>query len=224
MLSCIDSDKKGYEPIYRGSVKRGNPEKIKFHIKRTPLGVARDLELHRGSSEKRLCAKLISLYPTLDEERLKAFVADVPEDLWNDFKMYAYNGVPKAVEQPHRWNGTPEDFIFYIMDQWIKQRQHKVEIEQELPLFANTESVMPGQKEWDAFLSSYTGAFLLYVQPLRLHTFDGTNLVLCATNAQREAFETYTPDDVEHEMAVFKQALKKAFGRPVRISYYLTDK
>ena len=138
--------------------------------------------------------------------------------------MYAYNGVPKAVEQPHRGNGTAEDFIFYIMDQWIKQRQHKVEIEQELPLFANTESVMPGQKEWDAFLSSYTGAFLLYVQPFRLHTFDGTNLVLCATNAQREAFETYTPDDVEHEMAVFKQALKKAFGRPVRISYYLTDK
>ena len=38
MLSCVDPDKKGYEPIYRGSTKRGNPEKIKFHIKRTPLG------------------------------------------------------------------------------------------------------------------------------------------------------------------------------------------
>ena len=48
MLSCIDPDKKGYEHIHRGSARRGNPEKIKFHIKRTKLGVAQDMELHSG--------------------------------------------------------------------------------------------------------------------------------------------------------------------------------
>ena len=129
-----------------------------------------------------------------------------------------YNGKRKV--------GNPAYIEFTIYDT-IEQMQlsmlKKQKSENPMSLFSDEEA-KPGQKEWDAFLSSYTGAFLLYVQPLRLHTFDGTNLVLRATNAQREAFESYTPDDVEREMVAFKQALKKAFGRPVRISYYLTDK
>ena len=129
-----------------------------------------------------------------------------------------YNGKRKV--------GNPAYIEFTIYDT-IEQMQlsmlKKQKSEKPMSLFSDEEA-KPGQKEWNAFLSSYTGAFLLYVQPFRLHSFDGTNLVLRATIAQREAFESYTPDDVEREMVAFKQALKKAFGRPVRISYYLTDK
>lgn len=127
-----------------------------------------------------------------------------------------YNGKRK-VGNPAFIEFTVYDTIEQMHLSMLKKQQS----EKPMSLFLDEKSVKPGQKEWEAFLSSYKGAFLLYVQPLRLHSFDGTNLVLCATNAQREAFETYTPDDVEHEMAVFKQALKKAFGRSVRISYYL---
>lgn len=130
MLACTDGCKEGYEPIYRGSTKRGNPEKIKFHIKRTPLGVARELELHRGSSEQRLCSKLLDLYPTIDELRMKQFLAEVPEDVWNEFKKFAYSALPKSVEQPHRWDGTPEDYVFFLMMQWIKQKSPKPEPQQ----------------------------------------------------------------------------------------------
>lgn len=129
-----------------------------------------------------------------------------------------YNGKRKV--------GNPAYIEFTIYDT-IEQMQlsmlKKQKSEKPMSLFSDEEA-KPGQKEWNAFLSSYTGAFLLYVQPFRLHSFDGTNLVLRATIAQREAFESYTPDDVEREMVAFKQALKKAFGRSVRISYYLTDK
>ena len=129
-----------------------------------------------------------------------------------------YNGKRKV--------GNPAYIEFTIYDT-IEQMQlsmlKKQKSEKPMSLFSDEEA-KPGQKEWNAFLSSYTGAFLLYVQPFRLHSFDGTNLVLRATIAQREAFESYMPDDVEREMVAFKQALKKAFGRPVRISYYLTDK
>ncbi len=168
MLACTDECKDGYEPIYRGSAKRGNPDKIKFHIKRTPLGIARELELHRGASEQRLCVKLMELYPSLDEPKLQAFLADVPEDLWVDFKKYAYRGVPKAVEQPHRWSGTTEEFVFYIMEQWVAQRQPKQEKKAEKDLFSQAPVERPKPEpqgeigkyaeEWQKLLQTYNGA------------------------------------------------------------------
>ena len=125
MLASTDKCPDGYEPLYRGVAGRGNPEKIRFHIKRTPLGVAREQELHRGASEQRLCRKLLDAYPTLNEHRIKTFVADVPDYLWDEFKKYAYYGVPKAVEQPHRWDGSTEEFIYYILGEWVKSHSQK---------------------------------------------------------------------------------------------------
>lgn len=215
MLSCIDSDKKGYEPIYRGSVKRGNPEKIKFHIKRTPLGVARELELHRGSSEKRLCAKLTSLYPTLDRERLKAFVADVPEDLWNDFKAYAYNGVPKAVEQPHRWSGTMEDFVFYIMEQWIKQHSANTEAQQQSFAFDEAEEVKPGEKEWDAFLKAYRGAFSNIIYNFRFYRFENNTVHVTGPRDMYVRFQSAFTDNTKEALTFFRQ-LSECYGREVQ--------
>lgn len=218
MLACIDPDKKGYEPIYRGSAKRGNPEKIKFHIKRTPLGVARDLELHRGSSEKRLCAKLMSLYPTLDEERLKTFVADVPEDLWSDFKTYAYNGVPKAVEQPHSWNGTMEEFVFYIMGQWIKQHSVKPGPQQQTFAFAEAEEIKPGEKEWQQFLRLIDKDLAADLQKAQFLSYDGTYLFLGVPNK-------ILPTMIEErfkDIAVLNHTEKcsaKVFGKIITLKY-----
>ena len=215
MLSCIDPDKKGYEPIYRGSVKRGNPEKIKFHIKRTPLGVARELELHRGSSEKRLCAKLTSLYPTLDRERLKAFVADVPEDLWNDFKAYAYNGVPKAVEQPHRWSGTMEDFVFYIMEQWVKQHSANTEAQQQSFAFDEVEEVKPGENEWDAFLTAYRGAFANIIYNFRFYRFENNTVHVTGPRDMYVRFQSAFADNTKEALTFFRQ-LSECYGREVQ--------
>jgi hypothetical protein len=217
MLSCVDPDKKGYEPIYRGSTKRGNPEKIKFHIKRTPLGVARDLELHRGSSEKRLCAKLMSLYPTLDEERLKTFVAGVPEDLWNDFKTYAYNGVQKAVEQPHRWSGTMEEFVFYIMEQWIKQHSAKPEPRQQTFNFAEVEE-KPWEKEWQMFLNLIDKQLASDLRRVRYISLENGTVCLGATSkAQVEMIEAHFSD-----VAVLnhtKKCFAKVFGKTITLKY-----
>ena len=220
MLSCIDPDKKGYEPIYRGSAKRGNPEKIKFHIKRTPLGVARELEIHRGSSEKRLCAKLMSLYPTLDKERLKAFVADVPEDLWNDFKAYAYNGVPKAVEQPHRWNGTMEDFVFYVMEQWIKQHNAKPELQQQMFDFAEAEEVKPGEKEWRQLVGMLDGDIGEELRKVAFVSYNGKTVLLRARREQCKRVESCLSDDV---IAYVKKCSKQVFGKVIAWNYSLSD-
>lgn len=173
------------------------------------MGVARELEIHRGSSEKRLCAKLMSLYPTLDKERLNAFVADVPEDLWNDFKTYAYNGVPKAVEQPHRWNGTMEDFVFYIMEQWIKQHNAKPELQQMFD-FTEAEEVKPGEKEWQQLVAMLDGEIGEELRKVVFVSYDGKTVLLKASREQCKKVESCLSDDI---IAHVKNAQSKYLAR-----------
>ena len=233
MLSCIDPDKKGYEPIYRGTTKRGNPDKIKFHIKRTPLGMAREQKLHRGASEKQLCSKLMSLYPSLDKERLKAFLSDVPEALWDDFKTYAYNGVPKAVEQPHRWNGTLEDFIYYIMDNWIKHHKPKPEAQQQTFVFADAEEVTPksGETEWQqlvVMLDGETGVWLgsemsELLRRVTFENYDGKTVRLIVTQEQLTAMEDMLDNNVVKSKfgQLLGHCFKKDKRKKVRLDYDL---
>lgn len=226
-LASTPQCKEGYEPLYRGSVKRGNPEKIKFHIKRTPLGVARELELHRGSSEERLVRKLLELYPTLDEQVLRDFVASVPDELWNDFKKYAYSGVPKAVEQPHRWDGSPESFIMYIMKQWVEQKSVVAPVQ--MDMFANEESslttsspvekiLLPGEAEWQKFLQLYNGIMSSKLREMSFRQFEGGVVYINASRGQKISFARMLnahPDEQE----ILRKTLNEAYGGEVKISY-----
>ena len=166
-----------------------------------------------------MCTKLVWSDPTLDKERLKAFVADVPEDLWNDFKTYAYNGVQKAVEQPHRWSGTMEDFVFYIMEQWIKQHSAKPEPRQQTFDFAETEE-KPGEKEWQMFLNIIDKQLASDLRRVRYISFENGTVCLGATSkAQVEMIEAHFTD-VAVLIHVQKCAVK-IFGKKISLKYKL---
>ena len=123
---------------------------------------------YRENSEKKLADKLLASYPTLDKERLSTILSGVPEEKWSEFKEYAYRYVPKMVEQPHRWNGTGEEFIFYLLEHWAGnpsvQQSKKVQ-PQQLDLFANVQhasskietNVGEGTDKWKAFCKLIIG-------------------------------------------------------------------
>lgn len=160
----------------------------------------------------------MSLYPTLDKERLKAFIADVPEDLWNDFKTYAYNGVPKAVEHPHSWSGTMEDFVFYIMEQWIKQHSAKPEQRQMTFAFAEVEDVKPGEKEWQQFLRLIDKDLAADLRKAQFLSYDGTYLFLGVPN--RDILTMI--EERFNDFAVFNHTEKcsvKVFGKILSLRY-----
>ena len=160
----------------------------------------------------------MSLYPTLDEERLKAFVADVPEALWNDFNTYAYNGVPKAVEQPHSWNGTMESFVFYIMEQWIKQHSANSEPQQQTFAFAEAEEVKSGEKDWQMYLRLIDKDLASDLRKVTYMSFkDGTVHLGVMNKAQIEMIEEHFAD-----VAVLNHAQKcavKIFGKARSLGY-----
>lgn len=177
---------------------------------------------HRKASEKRLCKTLCGLYPTLDKERLKAFISEIPEDLWDDFKTYAYNGVPKAVEQPHRWNETMEDFIFYIMEQWIIQHSAKPEPQQQTFDFADEEEIKPkpGEKEWQQLVTMLDGDIGAELRKVVFVSYDGKTVLLRASREQCKKVESCLSDDV---IAHVKKCSKKVFGKVIEWNYSLSD-
>ena len=175
---------------------------------------------YRKASEKRLCKTLRELYPTIDEERIKAFVADVPEDLWNDFKTYAYNGVPKAVEQPHRWNGTMEEFVFYIMEQWIKQHGAKHNPVQQTFDFAEEEEVKPGEREWQQLVAMLDGDIGAELRKVVFVSYDGKTVLLKVSREQYRKVEGCLSDDV---IAHVKKCSMQVFGKVIAWNYSLLD-
>lgn len=107
----------GYEAIYRGERKRGNPDAIRFYIKRNALGIARDIRVHRARGEMKLVAALLEMYPSLDKGGLLEIFSEVSDEMWKNFCKYAYKELPTVVERPHRWNGSAEGFVMYLLKQ-----------------------------------------------------------------------------------------------------------
>lgn len=201
--------------------KTGEPSYIEFKKVAEQKKAKQD---HRKASEKRLCKTLCEIYPTLDDRRVMEIFKTVPEDLWSDFKTYAYNGVPKAVEQPHSWSGTTEDFIFYIMEQWIKRHSTKAEVQQQLLMFADTEEVKPkpGEKEWQqliAMLDGETGEWLGselsdLLRKVTFEQYDGNTVQLVVTQEQMENMENAIKDSVS--LNKFSQLLGHCFKNDKR--------
>lgn len=197
--------------------KTGEPSYIEFVKVAEKKKAKQD---HRKASENRLCKTLCDIYPTLDEKRLIAIFKKVPEDLWNDFKTYAYNGVPKAVEQPHSWNGTMESFVFYIMTQWIKQHSAKPESQQQTLAFDEAEEVKPGEKEWQTYLRLLDKALASDLSKVRYMSFkDGIIHLGVMNKAQIEMIEKHFED-----VAVLNHTQKcavKIFGKAISLGYQI---
>ena len=149
---------------------------------------------------------------------MMAIFKTVPEDLWNDFKTYAYNGVPKAVEQPHSWNGTMEEFVFYIMGQWIKQHSAKLGQQQQTFAFAEAEEIKPGEKEWQHFLCLIDKDLAADLRKAQFLSYDGTYLLLGVPN---KALPTMIEEHL-NDIAVLNHTEKcsaKVFGKILSLKY-----
>ncbi len=198
--------------------KTGEPSYIEFKKVAEQKKAKQD---HRKASEKRLCKTLCEIYPTLDDKRMMEIFKKVPEDFWSDFKAYAYNGVPKAVEQPHRWSGTMEDFVFYIMEQWIKQHSAKPEPRQMTFAFAEVEEVKPGEKEWQQLVAMLDGDIVSELRKMAFVSYDGNAILLKASREQYKKFDSCLSDDI---MAHIKKCSKQVFGKVIKWKFSLSDK
>lgn len=145
-----------YEPVYKRMSKRGDPDAIKFHVKRSALGNAREQEVHRPAMEGKLIGYMCKLYPGLDRNSVKTVVSSVPQDIWTEFSEYVYKRLQDDVEAPHRWNDTVESYVMHLVNDWIASNFSNVESEEviaEPDLFSsldNQSSIVDSRPSEDA--------------------------------------------------------------------------
>ena len=115
-----------------------------------------------------------------------------------------YNGKRKV--------GNPAFIRFNIYDTIEDMEKTQKIVHPELS-FADDK---PGEREWRMLVDMYTGQLLEYMKPFRVHSYDGVELTVIATEKQVEEFEKHITLE---EKNMFRECMIKTFGKVVRFSY-----
>lgn len=121
-----------------------------------------------------------------------------------------YNGKRKV--------GNPAFIEFTIYDtieqmqQATQQRQHK----QQPVLFADAPEIKPGEKEWDAFLTAYRGAFANNIYNFRFYSFENDTVHVTGPRDMYVRFQGAIADNTKEETLAFFRQLRECYGREVK--------
>lgn len=121
-----------------------------------------------------------------------------------------YNGKRKV--------GNPAFIEFTIYDtieqmqQATQQRQHK----QQPVLFADAPEIKPGEKEWDAFLKAYRGAFANNIYNFRFYSFENDTVHVTGPRDMYVSFQGAIAGNPKEETLAFFRQLSECYGREVK--------
>ena len=110
-----------YEPVYEPGKTRGNPKAVKFHIKRTPLGDLREIEKHHTSLVNDFVRTMSNKWGGIDPSEIQTIASKIPTNLWSSFQNFCYKDIERMVEAPHRWGGTLDSYVLWLMKKWNQQ-------------------------------------------------------------------------------------------------------
>lgn len=114
-----------------------------------------------------------------------------------------------------------EEFVFYIMEQWIKQHSSKPEPRQQTFAFDEAEEIKPGKKEWLQLVTMLHGEIGEDLQKVEFVSYDGKAVLIKASREQCQKIEKCLTDDV---INYIKKCSKQVFGKVIGWKYSLSDK
>ena len=121
-----------------------------------------------------------------------------------------YNGKRKV--------GNPAFIEFYVYDtleQMQSEEMRKQQTGQPASLFAEVEEVKPGEKEWDAFLTVYRGAFANIIYNFRFYSFENNTVHVTGPRDMYVRFQSAFADNTKEALTFFRQ-LSECYGREVQ--------
>ena len=92
-----------YEPVYENNRKKGNPDKILFHIEKGRMGLERDMVVKQHNQQQFLMDKLVERYEGLTVFDLMPIVRRVPVQWFDEFRDFALKELPNLFEKAHRY-------------------------------------------------------------------------------------------------------------------------
>ena len=121
-----------------------------------------------------------------------------------------YNGKRKV--------GNPAFIEFYVYDtleQMQSEEMRKQQTGQPASLFDEAEEVKPGEKEWDAFLKAYRGAFANIIYNFRFYRFENNTVHVTGPRDMYVRFQSAFADNTKEALTFFRQ-LRECYGREVQ--------
>lgn len=120
-----------------------------------------------------------------------------------------YNGRRKV--------GNPAFIEFYVYDT-IEQMQHSANTESQNQSIEidEVEEVKPGEKEWDAFLKAYRGAFANNIYNFRFYSFENDTVHVTGPRDMYVRFQGAISDNPKEETLAFFRQLREFYGREVK--------
>lgn len=222
-----------YEPVYKGTTKRGNPEKVHFNIISTPLGKAHAHMMHADAAIKKLMAYVVKQVQGIDTAQAEAVMKLVPYPYFDEYQRQAYKAIQAAVAR-HDINDMPT-YILSVLHKLLPQEFTQAQEKQQAA--ATAKPTAPRQKrkgkprQLDLFSSltpfeRWTRAVQLLCrsvdadtaketfEQLRFESYDEQTgrLVL---RAKKEVIKNVEDNHIEK----FSTALKKCFGDGVSLQY-----
>ena len=148
---------------------KGNPTHIEFVIVPGPLGIEREQQKQRHAQEQSLISSYSQHWPDVNAYDLSQLLKEVPDEWWEEFKDYAYDGIEKAVEK--KQPDHVAEYIVTLLSTWIKDKQlederKRIEQEKQYNLFTEQElqpepdPLEPGVKAelWQQLVNEHQGA------------------------------------------------------------------
>lgn len=122
-----------------------------------------------------------------------------------------YNGKRKV--------GNPAFIEFTVYDtieQMYRAEERKRRAQQSASLFDEAEEVKPGEKEWDAFLKAYRGAFATIIYNFRFYRFENNTVHVTGPRDMYARFQSAIADTPKEEAITFFRQLRECYGREVQ--------
>ena len=221
-----------YEPVYKGTRKRGNPEKVHFKIISTPLGKAHAHMMHADAAIKKLMAYVVKQVPGIDTAQAEAVMKRVPYPYFDEYQRQAYKAIQAAVVRLDI-NDMPT-YILSVLHKLLPQEFTQAQEKQAAATAKPTAAKQKGKgkaRQLDLFGSltpfeRWTRAVQMLCrstdadtaratfEQLRFESYDEQTgrLVL---RAKKDVIE----DVEDNHIIKFSTALKKCFGDGVKLQY-----
>ena len=212
-----------YEPVYENNRKKGNPDKILFHIEKGRMGLERDMVVKQHNQQQFLMEKLSERYEGLTIYNLMPTVRRVKNEWFDEFRDFCLKELPTLFEKAHR--DRPANYVLTVLNNWVDNRETQ-EREKEAKAEATRREQITQQaaERWDrcreTILQQVTKEESIRIfSSLRFESYDPTTRTLLLQLASREDYDWLEQPIVINQL--LQPALTKFFGKGTKLSYRL---
>ena len=212
-----------YEPVYENNRKKGNPDKILFHIEKGRMGLERDMVVKQHNQQQFLMDKLVERYEGLTVFDLMPVVRRVPVQWFDEFRDFALKELPNLFEKAHR--DRPADYVQTVLLNWIDTREKEQAKQEEKEREARKQQIQhQAEERWNACREDIL-KLVTKDESRRIfgsvdfYSFDPEKRLLILQLARREDYDWLEQPAVIQQL--LQPYLTKYFGKGTKLSYRL---